>query len=118
MERRLCNEQRRILVSQLEVAASYWTRTRGLLGRKSLTDDQALWILRCNSVHTFFMKFAIDLIFLSEDMKVVRTVATVRPGRLVWPVWQAASVIELNAGFLSKNPLRVGEQLHVDSAIS
>lgn len=108
----------KVLVPKLEVAATMWTRNKGLLGRKDLPADQALWILRCNSVHTFFMNFAIDLIFLDKKMTVQKTVANVPPGRVVWPVWKASSVIELPSGFLENNPIRVGEVLHVDPTIS
>lgn len=107
-----------VLVSNLEVASNFWTRTKGLLGRDGLSEDQALWILRCNSVHTYFMKFSLDLIFLNKKMVVVDTGTNVRPGRLVLPVWRATSVIELKSGFLEKNPVRIGEQLHVDHSLS
>lgn len=106
------------LVSRLEVANTLWSRTKGLLGRREMAPDSALWILRCNSVHTFFMKFPIDLVFVDRKMVVKKTVAHVPPGRIVWPVLSASSVIELNAGFLDLNPLRVGEKLHVDHTLS
>jgi uncharacterized membrane protein (UPF0127 family) len=106
------------LLPRLEVAESSWARMKGLLGRSHLAEDQGLWIKRCNSVHTFFMKFTIDLVFLNRDMEVKRTFKRVRPGRMVWPVWGAHSVIELSEGFLEKHPLKVGEKLHVDSSLS
>jgi uncharacterized membrane protein (UPF0127 family) len=106
------------LVENLEVARSLWTRTKGLLGRASLPAGHGLWILRCNSVHTFFMKFPIDLIFLNRDMEVAKTYKSVRPGRVVWPVLSASSVVELSGGFLERHPVQVGEKLNVDSAVS
>ena len=106
------------LVPRLEVADRMWSRTVGLLGRQQLPDEEALWIHRCNSVHTFFMQFAIDLVFCDRDLRVKKTCARVQPWRLVWPVWGATSVIEFNAGFLDRHPLAVGEKLHVDTALS
>jgi uncharacterized membrane protein (UPF0127 family) len=103
------------LIPRLEVAASMWPRMRGLLGRDGLAGDEALWIQRCGSVHTFFMKFPIDLIFLDREMVVTKTFAKVVPFRLIWPGFRADSVVELQAGFLEKNPVRVGDKLHVDS---
>jgi len=116
---RLVNKSdNKTLISHLEVAQGLWPRMKGLLGRKNLPADQALWIPRCNSIHTFFMKFPIDLVFIDADMVVKKTIAGVRPGRVVWPVWQATGVIELSEGFLQNNPLRIGEQLHVDHPLS
>lgn len=106
------------LIAQLEIAETFGARAKGLLGRKSLAEDRALWITRSNSVHTFFMKFAIDLVFLDRHLKVRKTYSRVRPGRLILPVWSAASVIELAGGFLERNPLSIGEQLNVDRTLS
>lgn len=107
-----------VLVPNLEVAAGFWARTKGLIGRRDLPEDRGLLILRCNSIHTFFMKFAIDLVFVDRDMKVRKTYSSVPPRRLVLPVWGASSVIELRAGFLNNHPVNVGEQLHVDHPLS
>jgi len=115
--RRLMREQQ-VLVPRLEVADTLRTRNKGLLGRDSLPADQALWILQCSSVHTFFMRFKIDLVFLNSKMVVTRIAKRVPPGRLVLNFFSAASVIELSEGFLDKQPIRVGEKLHVDPAVS
>lgn len=106
------------LVENLEIARELWPRMKGLLGRSHLSEDQALWILRCNSIHTFFMKFPIDLIFLNSRMEVAKTCRSVRPGRLVFPVMSASSVVELSEGFLERHPVQVGEKLNVDPALS
>jgi uncharacterized membrane protein (UPF0127 family) len=109
---------KQVLIPKLEMAASLWARTKGLIGRDHLPKDQALWILRCNSIHTFFMKFPIDLVFIDRDMIVRKTFKGVGPGRVVLPVWRAKSVIEFSDGFLTNNPISVGEQLHVDNSLS
>jgi len=106
------------LIPKLEVATSFWARTKGLLGRKDLPLDQALWIHHCNSVHTFFMNFPIDLVFIDRNLVVKKTISRVKPNRIVFPVLWASSVIELSAGFLENNPIAVGEQLHVDHPLS
>lgn len=118
MALRLSDSSQRTLITNLDVAKTFWSRARGLIGRKNLNADQGLWFPKCNSVHTFFMSFTIDLVFLDRNLKVVRTVQGVRPSRLVMPVWRADSVIELQEGFLTQYPLKVGEQLHVDSPVS
>jgi uncharacterized protein len=106
------------LVPNLEIARSFVARAVGLLGRRDLAEDHGLWILRCGTIHTFFMRFSIDLIFLNHDLVVKGVYQNVRPWRVVWPVWGASSVVELRAGFLEKNPVLVGEELHVDHPLS
>ncbi len=103
------------LVSRLQVAKSAWECMRGLLGRDGLGEDEGLWITQRGSIHTFFMKFSIDLVFVDRDLTVTKTVGRVAPGRFVWRGWQSYSVIELQAGFLDRHPIRVGDKLHVDS---
>lgn len=107
-----------ILIARLEVADTLWSRVRGLLGRTELAADRALLIKRCNSIHTFFMKFAIDAVFVDDQLRVRKTFARLNPGRIVFPVWGATSVIEFSAGFLQDHPLTIGEQLHVDHTLS
>ncbi|MNJ92789.1 hypothetical protein D3C87_104630 [compost metagenome] len=101
------------LIENLEVARTFWTRGKGLLGRQSLPENQALWIHRCNSIHTYFMKFAIDCVFVDRNLKVKAIYRDVRPGRLILPVWGASSVIEMASGTTSKLQISVGDQLNV-----
>jgi uncharacterized membrane protein (UPF0127 family) len=103
-------------VARLEVADTLWTRTRGLLGRDGLADDHGLWIKPCNSVHTFFMRFAIDLVFLDRDLIVRRVYQGVKPNRLVLPVL-AHSVIEFQSGFLKRTHFNIGERVYVDHPV-
>jgi uncharacterized membrane protein (UPF0127 family) len=100
-----------ILVPKLGVAEKFLARTKGLIGCKHLPEGCALWIPHCNAVHTFFMSFTIDLIFLDRRMIVRKTISRLRPWRLTLPAWGATSVIELRGGFLDKHPIAVGEQL-------
>lgn len=103
------------LIANLEVASSYWSpkRVKGLMGRKSLASDSALWIHYCNSIHTYFMKFAIDCVFVDKNLRVKKVYHGVRPGRLVLPVWGASSVIEMAAGVAQEKKIQVGDLLHV-----
>lgn len=107
-----------VLVEHLESADGLWPRMKGLLGRRNLPEGRGLWIPRCNSVHTFFMNFPIDLIFVDRAFVVRKIMTSVAPGRIVWPVWTATDVIEVSAGLLEKHPVRIGEQLHVDHTVS
>jgi uncharacterized protein len=113
---RLVNLSRReTMVENLEVADTEWGRLKGLLGRTGLPPESGLWITRCNNIHTFFMKFPIDLVFLDKAMAVVRTMHALPPWRVVLPVRRAKSVVELGGGFLQSHPVSVGERLRVES---
>lgn len=101
------------LIPQLEVARTFWSRGKGLLGRSFLPMEEALWIHRCNSIHTFFMKFPIDCVFVDKNLQVKAIYQDVRPWRLIPPVWGASSVIEMASGSVSKIKVNVGDQLYV-----
>ena len=81
-----------------EVAETFLERARGLIGRRSLSSGRGMLITRCNAVHTFFMRFPIDVTFYDRRGKAVKTVRGVRPWRpLVWGGWRAASALETQA---------------------
>lgn len=106
-------DNKEVLLSQLEVATTFINRGVGLLGRSNLKDNEALWIHSCNSIHTFFMKFSIDCVFVDKNLKVVKVVENVSPWRLVLPIWGAQSVFELKAGLAAKLKVKVGDTLYV-----
>lgn len=78
-----------------EVARSFLARLKGLIGRQSLPPGRGLLILKCNAIHTFFMRFPIDATFYDREDRVVKTVRDIRPWRLfVWGGWRAVKVLE------------------------
>ena len=83
---------------EAEVAASFVRRAIGLIGRKALPPGKGLLILRCNAIHTCFMRFAIDATFLDRDGNVVKTVRDIPPWRLfVYGSRKAVKVLETAA---------------------
>ncbi|MEU0273492.1 DUF192 domain-containing protein [Streptomyces sp. NPDC006307] len=98
----------------VEVAASYGTRRRGLLGRDGI--DGAMLLTPCNSVHTFRMRFAIDVAYLDRELNVL-AVTTMPPGRLGLPRPRARHVLEAEAGAMERWGLRPGVRLAI-SAVS
>ncbi|MEU9389357.1 DUF192 domain-containing protein [Streptomyces sp. NPDC048324] len=94
----------------LEIAASYRARTRGLLGRDGV--DGAILLSPANSVHTFRMRFPIDVAYLDRGLRVV-AVRTMRPGRLGLPRPRSRHVLEAEAGAMAGWGLRVGERVEV-----
>ncbi len=103
------------LQGNLKIAKSFWSRSKGLLGTRTLSDDEALWIHACNSIHTFFMSYPIDCVFLDSELCVKSLVTNVMPGRIVWPKWGANSVIEMKSGSIKRFGLRLGDRLDVGS---
>lgn len=97
-----------VVLASLDVAEGRWARARGLLGRDGV--DGALLLPRTRSIHTFGMRFPIDVAFCDEDL-VVRRVMTVPPWRLVLPRPGERCVIETEAGLLEKWQVEVGDQL-------
>lgn len=104
-----------LLLENIEVAESFFSRGKGLLGRLNLEMQQGLWIKPCNNIHTFFMKFNIDCIFIDRQMHVTRVIHDVKPFRMLGPFWKSHSVIEASAGFAKNYNVNVGDQLYVVS---
>ncbi|MEE1791603.1 DUF192 domain-containing protein [Streptomyces sp. BE308] len=94
----------------LRIAASYRARTRGLLGRDGI--DGALMLTPCGSVHTFRMRFTIDVAYLDRKFNVL-AVRTMKPGRLGLPRLRARHVMESEAGAMERWGLRPGARVEV-----
>jgi len=86
-------------------------RLRGLLGRSGLAAGSALVIEPCTSIHTFFMKFEIDAVFLDRRGRVVRALPGLRPWRATRFHLRAEQVVELPAGTLERTGTREGDEL-------
>jgi hypothetical protein len=99
----------RILVGNLTVADSIFCRMKGLLGKEGLPDGEGLWIKPCNSVHSFGMKFTIDVIFLNKEQRVITIKSELKPNRLTAIYFGASSVLELPAGSAREAQLSVGD---------
>ena len=94
----------------LSRAETFLERLRGLLGRRSLDVAEGLWITPCGSVHTFGMRFPIDVVFVGRDGRIVRIVDRLVAGRVAF-ARSTASVVELAAGAAKRLGLEVGQQL-------
>ena len=100
------------LATQLEIADNGYTRRKGLLGRDSLAPGAGLWIYPCESVHTFAMRFAIDLVYLDRDYVVKKLRSHVPPARLSACLF-ARSVIELPAGTIEATGTQIGDHIAI-----
>ncbi|MFI7097804.1 DUF192 domain-containing protein [Streptomyces sp. NPDC050161] len=101
------------VVVPVEVAASYRARTRGLLGRDGI--EGALLLTPASGVHTFRMRFALDVAYLGRDFRVL-AVRTMHPGRLGLPRPRSRHVLEAEAGAMAGWGLRPGLTLEVRPA--
>jgi uncharacterized membrane protein (UPF0127 family) len=99
------------LVRRAEVAATFRTRLVGLLGRESLAPGTALVLRPSGLIHTAFMRFPIDVIFLDGRQRVVATTAHLQPFRVAWGGWKARIAVELPAGTIEAFELPVGTPL-------
>ncbi len=102
-----------VLATNLEVAASAKQRKKGLLGRDGLAPGEGLWIVPCESVHTFFMRFPIDLVYLDHERQVRKVRSAVGAWRLSACI-SAHSVIELPAGTIRDAQTQRGDQLEFE----
>lgn len=98
-----------ILADKVNLANSFYKRFRGLMGRKKLDEGEALLLLYCPSIHCFFMKIAIDAVYLSADMKVIG-IETLKPWRIGRIFRGTRHVLELPAG-TAVTRLTVGDKL-------
>ncbi|HEY1902853.1 MAG TPA: DUF192 domain-containing protein [Terracidiphilus sp.] len=99
-----------VVATGLEVADSGPKRNKGLLGRKSLAPGEGLWIRPCESVHTFFMQFSIDLIYIDRKNKIRKVCESVPPWRLSLCL-SAHSILELPAGTIRSTQTQRGDTL-------
>ena len=113
----VARETGEVLFPNVERTETRRERLRGLLGRDSLADDASLWLDRCDSVHTFAMRFPIDLAFLDREGRVRKTVEHVRPFRLSL-CFRAAATLEMAAGSLARLSISEGDRVAFVEAFS
>lgn len=100
-----------VVARKVKKATTLLERTKGLIGSAALSPDQGLWIMPCKSIHTFFMRFSIDAVFIGPSGAVVGIERELKPCRISAVYWSAASVLELPAGVISKTHTSIGHQL-------
>jgi uncharacterized membrane protein (UPF0127 family) len=101
------------LATNARLATSHWARLAGLLGRGSLDEGEALIIRPCTSVHTMFMRFTIDVVFIDDKGAVVKAVERLRPFRASLGGKGARAAVELPAGVIEGSGTAAGHQLAI-----
>jgi uncharacterized membrane protein (UPF0127 family) len=102
-----------ILADRVTLASRRVERAVGLLGRTHLDTGEALWITPCHGVHTWFMRFTIDVIAMDAEGVIVDSVSMLKPWRMRLPRPGAHSVLELPAGTLLTAPVKVGHRIQI-----
>jgi uncharacterized membrane protein (UPF0127 family) len=113
----LVREDGLVVCDACGVASTFVTRLRGLLGRRGLAAGEGLLIRPTNSIHTFFMRFPVDVVFLDRHGVVVKIVSNLRPWRIAAAA-RARDVVELRAGEASARGIRLGDRIALRTALA
>ena len=104
-----------VVATAVAVADTRATRAVGLLNRSTFEPGEALWIVPSRGVHTWWMRFAIDIVALDESGVVIDSVANMKPWRIRLPRRGTAGVLELPAGALDATGTRLGHRIELSN---
>ena len=99
-----------IICHKMMVATNIFSRMLGLMFSKELPDCDGFLLSPCNSIHTFFMHYSLDILFLDKDFKIVKVIYGLPPLRMTWIYFKSRHVLEMKAGTM-KLGLKSGEEL-------
>lgn len=102
------------MAQEARLADRLWPRVKGLLGSNALPPGHGLVLKPCNSIHTYFMRFPIDVLFVDRSNRVIRAIAELKPNRLTPLYFNACLVVELPAGLIKASSTTEGDILQLD----
>ncbi len=103
-----------VVANTEEIANTFLKRLKGLLGRSHLPEGHGMLIYPCKQIHSFFMKFSFDVVFLTRDNRVVFFMEDIKPGRISPLISKAFSVLELPTGTIQKTQIENGDLLKLE----
>lgn len=106
--------QNTILGEKVKLADTFGSRFLGLMFRKTLTEGEGLVIKPCNSIHMFFMRFPLDIIFADKNNIVIYLLEGIRPWRISKIVRHSKYVVELPKGMIYKTKTEIGDKLKIN----
>jgi hypothetical protein len=112
----LNGRSRASLGDRIVLAMGIRSRLRGLLGRPGLAEGEGLWLEPCTSIHMFFMRFAIDVVFVDRNGIVVRPAQNVAPWRIAAGGRGTRAALELPIGSIARSGTRAGDRLEIEPA--
>ncbi len=101
------------IVREVELANSFFKRFKGLMFRQSMPLDYGLLLSPCKAIHTFSMRFPIDVVYLDADSKIIHIEKSMQPNKVGKTIKSAASVLELNSGMAEKFDLKADDTLEL-----
>lgn len=107
----LDRDYRELLIPEVQRTSSMLERMQGLLGKPPLENRQGLLLVPCSSVHTFFMAYPLDLVFLDKHWRITKLVPALKPWRMAWSL-AAAMVLEMRANSMENMALSPGQTLY------
>ena len=107
--------QNNIIADEVKVAENFFTRSVGLLCRKSILPSEALIIKPCCSIHTIFMKFSIDVLFVNKKNEIVALHQNLKPWRILPIHLRSHYVIELAAGQIAVNNICLSDIINLET---
>ena len=104
-----------VIASKVKTADNFFLRLKGLIGSKKLEDNECLVIKPCSSIHTIFMSYSIDVIFLDDNWNVLDIKYEVKPWKLALSSKGAKVVVELPGGFIKRTGLKldIGDKIDI-----
>lgn len=101
----------KIIIEKLTIADDFKKRMIGLLNRKNMESNEGLLLYNCKQIHTFFMKFPIDVFFLDKNKKIIKIYEEIKPFKITNYIKNAKYALEAKAGISKKYKLKVGDIL-------
>lgn len=102
-----------LLAKDIVIANTPFKRLKGLLGKKEFREGQAIILKPCNSLHTFFLRFAIDVIFVDKHNKVIEAISCLKPFHLTRVYWLSVLAIELPVGIIQSSHTQEADLLAI-----
>ena len=105
------------LMTEGRLADTFWLRLRGLLGASPLQQGEGLVLAGEKSIHTLFMGFPIDVVYLDKEFTVIRTTINMVPYRLGPFITRSAYVLEMPVGTIEQTATQVGDQIAFEDQV-
>ncbi len=103
-----------LIADNVQTATTFTDRLIGLMFRSHMEKNEGLIIEHCKSIHTCFMRFPIDVIFLDNKSSIVKLIRNLKPWRITGLYWRATHVVELAANTLPDN-IQIGDKIEVSN---
>jgi uncharacterized membrane protein (UPF0127 family) len=105
----LKDQHGKFICKKMVTAANSFERMKGLMFSTELPDCDGFLIAPCNSIHTFFMLYNIDVLFLDKNFKAVKVIYNLSPWKMTWMYFKAHQVLEMKAGTMEKD-IKIGDK--------